>query len=134
MIWTLLKCVVQGLMVARVDAACSATAREGDVAEGGAKYYGKASDSNVEVLTRSIFGRRVYAIGNCERAAYLSGVDTRRVTLACFAISGACAAFSGVLLAGYSTHAYQAMGDPYDRGEEGSMTPAHTGKVLEGRP
>ena len=45
------------------------------------------------VLTRSIFGRRVYAIGNCEPAAYLSGVDTRRVTLACFAISGACAAF-----------------------------------------
>ena len=63
-------------------------------------------------LTRSIFGRRVYAIGNCEPAAYLSDVDTRRVTLACFAISGACAAFSGVLLAGYSTHAYQAIGDP----------------------
>jgi ribose transport system ATP-binding protein len=79
----------------------------------------------VVFLTRSIFGRRVYAIGNCEAAAYLSGVDTRRVTLACFAISGACAAFAGVLLAGYSTHAYQAMGDPY-------LLPAIAAVVLGG--
>ena len=79
----------------------------------------------VVLLTRSIFGRRVYAIGNCEPAAYLSGVDTRRVTLACFAISGACAAFAGVLLAGYSTHAYQAMGDPY-------LLPAIAAVVLGG--
>ena len=31
----------------------------------------------------------------------------------CFAISGMCSALAGVLLAGYSTKAYQAMGDPY---------------------
>lgn len=67
----------------------------------------------VILLTRTAFGRRVYAIGNRERAVYLSGVDARRVVVACFAVAGACSAFAGVLLAGYSTKAYQAMGDPY---------------------
>jgi ribose transport system permease protein len=67
----------------------------------------------VILLGKTILGRRIYAIGNRESAAYLSGVDTRGVIMACFAICGCCAALSGVLLAGYSTHAYQAMGDPY---------------------
>jgi ribose transport system permease protein len=79
----------------------------------------------VVLLSRTIFGRRVYAIGNRESAVYLSGVDTRRVVIACFAISGSCSALSGVLLAGYSTHAYQAMGDPY-------LLPAIASVVLGG--
>jgi ribose transport system permease protein len=79
----------------------------------------------VVLLSRTIFGRRVYAIGNRESAVYLSGVDTRRVVIGCFAISGSCSALSGVLLAGYSTHAYQAMGDPY-------LLPAIAAVVLGG--
>jgi ribose transport system permease protein len=79
----------------------------------------------VVLLSRTIFGRRVYAIGNRESAVYLSGVDPRRVVMACFAISGSCSALSGVLLAGYSTHAYQAMGDPY-------LLPAIAAVVLGG--
>lgn len=59
------------------------------------------------------FGRYVYAIGNRESAAYLSGVRTRRVTVACFAVNGATAALAGVMLTGYSTNAYQGMGEPY---------------------
>ena len=39
--------------------------------------------------TRTTFGRAVYGIGNSERAAYLSGVTTRRVVLIAFAIAGA---------------------------------------------
>jgi Ribose/xylose/arabinose/galactoside ABC-type transport systems, permease components len=57
-------------------------------------------------------GRRIYAIGNRESAVYLSGVDTRRVILI-FAISGSYSALYGVLLAGCSTQAYQAMDDLY---------------------
>jgi len=67
----------------------------------------------VVLLRRTPFGRRVYAIGNSERAVFLSRGNVRRVVVACFAIAGACSAFAGVLLAGYSTKAYQAMGDPY---------------------
>ncbi len=69
--------------------------------------------ATVFLLRRTVFGRAVYAIGNREVAAYLSGIRTQRVVLAAFAISGALAAFAGALLAGYSTKAYQGMGDPY---------------------
>ena len=33
------------------------------------------------MLTRTTFGRKIYAIGNREKAAYLSGINTRLVTL-----------------------------------------------------
>jgi ribose transport system permease protein len=67
----------------------------------------------VFLLTRTTFGRAVYGIGNSERAAYLSGVDTRRILVIAFAIAGGLAAFGGVLLAGYSSKAAQSMGDVY---------------------
>ena len=65
------------------------------------------------LLRRTSFGRSVYGIGNRERAAYLSGVDTRRVVLVAFAVSGGLSAFGGVLLAGYAGKAAQSMGDAY---------------------
>ena len=52
------------------------------------------------VLTRTRFGRYVYAIGGNEEAARLSGVPVRRVKLAAYAISGACAGVAAVLLVG----------------------------------
>jgi ribose transport system permease protein len=67
----------------------------------------------VWLLTRTVFGRAVYSIGNRERAAYLSGIDTRRVTMLAFALSGSLSAFGGVLLAGYASKAAQSMGDAY---------------------
>jgi ribose transport system permease protein len=77
------------------------------------------------LLNRTPLGRAIYAVGTRERVAYLSGVDTRRVTLICFVIAGACSAAAGVLLTGYSTKAYQAMGDSY-------LLPAIAAVVLGG--
>ena len=79
----------------------------------------------VFLLTRTTFGRTVYAIGNRERAAYMSGARTRLVVMAAFAISGGLSAFGGVLLAGYASKAAQAMGDPY-------LLPAIAAVVLGG--
>jgi len=79
----------------------------------------------VFLLTRTNFGRVVYAIGNRERAAYLSGARTRLVVLASFALAGGLSAFGGVLLAGYASKAAQAMGDPY-------LLPAIAAVVLGG--
>ena len=67
----------------------------------------------VWLLARTTFGRAIYAIGNRERAAYLSGINTRRITLLAFALSGGLSAFGGVLLAGYASKAAQSMGDAY---------------------
>lgn len=65
------------------------------------------------VLKRTVFGRTIYAIGNREAAAYLAGMRTRGVIVAAFAACGMLAGLAGVLLAGYSTKAYQGMGDAY---------------------
>jgi ribose transport system permease protein len=67
----------------------------------------------VVMLQRTPLGRYIYAIGNKEAAAYLAGVNTRRVIIICFALCGLTAGLAGVLLAGYSTKAYQSMGDAY---------------------
>jgi ribose transport system permease protein len=67
----------------------------------------------VLLLQRTSLGRYIYAIGNRERAAYLSGINTRWVIIFAFVMSGGCSALAGVLLAGYSTNAYQGMGDAY---------------------
>ncbi len=69
--------------------------------------------ATVFVLSRTTFGRSIYGIGNRERAAYLSGINTRRVVMITFAISGGLSAFGGVLLAGYGGKAAQSMGDAY---------------------
>ncbi len=67
----------------------------------------------VTILKRTAFGRSVYATGNREGAAYLSGIRTRWIIVGCFALSGLCAATAGVLLAGYSGQAYQGMGNEF---------------------
>jgi ribose transport system permease protein len=47
------------------------------------------------LLRATQFGRYIYAVGNRERAAYLSGVPTRLVIVVCFALSGLTAALGG---------------------------------------
>lgn len=79
----------------------------------------------VFLLNRTTFGRSVYAIGNRERAAYLSGINTRRIVMLSFVLSGALSAFGGVLLAGYASKAAQSMGDAY-------LLPAIAAVVLGG--
>ena len=77
------------------------------------------------LLKRTTFGRAVYGIGNRERAAYLSGVNTQRVVLIAFALAGGLSAFGGVLLAGYASKAAQGMGEAY-------LLPAIAAVVLGG--
>jgi Ribose/xylose/arabinose/galactoside ABC-type transport systems, permease components len=67
----------------------------------------------VLLLGRTAFGRRVYAIGNSERAAELSGIPVKRVTIAVYMLSGFCAALVGILLTGFSGQASLGMGDEY---------------------
>ena len=50
-------------------------------------------------LTRTRFGRYVYAVGGNREAARLAGIRTERVLLQVYVICGALAALSGILLA-----------------------------------
>lgn len=77
------------------------------------------------ILKRTGFGKSIYATGNRETAAYLSGIRTRRVIVGAFIVSGVCSALAGVLLAGYSAKAYQGMGNAF-------LLPAIAAVVLGG--
>lgn len=51
------------------------------------------------ILSRLPYGRRLYAVGGNERAAFLMGVPVRRVRFVMFAIVGAASALGGLMLA-----------------------------------
>ncbi len=65
------------------------------------------------MLTRTPLGRYIYATGNREAATYLSGINTRAVLIASFVMCSLCASLAGLLIAGYSSKAFQSMGDVY---------------------
>jgi ribose transport system permease protein len=65
------------------------------------------------VLSWTTMGRRIYATGNNPLASYLSGVNTRALTVGLYAISGFFAALAGILLMAYGGKATLTMGDPY---------------------
>lgn len=65
------------------------------------------------VLSKTAFGRHLYALGTSPTVAAFSGVPTLRTTVLAYMISGVTAALAGMLLTGYSGQAYLGMGDPY---------------------
>jgi ribose transport system permease protein len=65
------------------------------------------------VLSRTVFGRRLLAVGNGPLAARLSAVPVGLTTTAAYALSGFCAALAGILLASFSGQASLGMGDEY---------------------
>jgi erythritol transport system permease protein len=68
----------------------------------------------IVVTTRTPFGRRVFAVGGNERAAELSGIRTKRVKIAVYVISGACAALAGLLLTSELGAAYPDTATTYE--------------------
>ncbi len=67
----------------------------------------------VLVQSGSAFGRRLYAVGNNPDAAHVAGLPTRLLTVSAYAVSGLCAGFTGMMLAGYANGATLRMGDDY---------------------
>ena len=65
------------------------------------------------LLTKTSFGRFVYAVGNSRQVSTLSGVPVRFVVVLVYGLSGLCAAIVGILLTGFNTQAFNGMGDPY---------------------
>ena len=50
------------------------------------------------VTNRTVFGRRIYAIGGNAMASRLSGIDIKKITLTVFMINGLMAAIAGIYL------------------------------------
>lgn len=66
------------------------------------------------VLSRSAFGRWLYASGGNERAAELSGVPVKRVQISVYMFSGVCAAIAGLVLSSQLTSAGPTAGTTYE--------------------
>ena len=67
----------------------------------------------VLLLGRTGFGRSIYAVGNGQRVAQLSGVRVGRTLIGVYMLSGLCAALAAVMLTGLSGQASLGMGDDY---------------------
>jgi len=65
-------------------------------------------------LTRTPFGRHVYAVGGNESAAWLSGIRVARVRLAVYSICGMSAGLAGVMVASRLNAGYPRAGEYYE--------------------
>src|SRR5690606_19052531 len=65
-------------------------------------------------LTRTLFGRRAYAIGSNEEAARVAGVDVKAQKILVYTISGGLAGLAGVVMAARATMAQPGMGLMYE--------------------
>ncbi|MCC3717258.1 ABC transporter permease [Rouxiella badensis] len=66
------------------------------------------------LLSRTAFGRWLYASGGNERAASLSGVPVKRVKITVYVLSGVCAAIAGLVLSSQLTSAGPTAGTTYE--------------------
>ncbi|MEI7550605.1 MAG: ABC transporter permease [Actinomycetes bacterium] len=63
-------------------------------------------------LSRTIWGRNVYAVGGNAQAAFLAGIRTNRILISCYVISGIGAGLAGMIYAGrYGSGATNAYSD-----------------------
>lgn len=66
------------------------------------------------LLSRTPFGRWLYASGGNERAAELSGVPVKKVQISVYMLSGVCAAIAGLILSSQLTSAGPTAGTTYE--------------------
>jgi ribose transport system permease protein len=66
------------------------------------------------ITNRTRFGYKIYSVGGSEQAARLSGVQTWKVYMVSFIISGILAAIGGILMAGKANSGNATLGDGYE--------------------
>lgn len=66
------------------------------------------------ILTKTTLGRRIYATGSNAKCARLVGVDTAKIKMACYGISGFLAALAGLLMCSRLNSAQPNFGDGYE--------------------
>lgn len=66
------------------------------------------------ILKHTTFGRRVYALGSNEEATWLSGINTSRVKIMVYSISGLLAATSGMILSSRLNSAQPTAGGAFE--------------------
>jgi ribose transport system permease protein len=65
------------------------------------------------IFNRTVFGARIYAIGNNDKASWLAGIPVDRLKIAAFSLAGLLAGFGGVLQISRQGSATAGMGDEF---------------------
>jgi ribose transport system permease protein len=65
------------------------------------------------ILNRSVFGARLYAVGNNEKASWLAGIQVDRLKIIIFILAGLLAGVGGVMQASRQGSATAGMGDEF---------------------
>ncbi len=66
------------------------------------------------VMTKTVFGRNIYATGGNEKAAKLSGINVEKTHMSVYIISGILAALAGLILISRLNSAQPTLGDGYE--------------------
>lgn len=66
------------------------------------------------ILTKTVFGRHVFAVGSNQNVAHLCGIDTKLITLKSHVICGITAGLAGVVAASKVNNGHPATGDGYE--------------------
>lgn len=66
------------------------------------------------ILTKTVFGRHVFAVGSNASVAHMCGIDTKKVTLKSHTICGITAGLAGVIAASKVNNGHPASGDGYE--------------------
>lgn len=66
------------------------------------------------ILTKTVFGRRVYAIGGSETTAKVSGINVNKMKLAVYTICGIMSGIAGLLVASRTVQGSPTAGDGYE--------------------
>ena len=66
------------------------------------------------ILTKTTFGRRIYATGSNAKCANLVGVNTAKIKIACYSISGFLSALAGLLMISRLDSAQPTLGSGYE--------------------
>ncbi len=79
-----------------------------------AAYFILVSIASGFVLNKTVFGRRVYALGGSEETARVSGINVKRLKLSVYMICGALAGLAGLLVASRTVQGSPTSGDGYE--------------------
>ncbi len=77
-------------------------------------YFTAITAFSAYVLNKTVFGRRVYAVGGNEISAAFSGINVNKIRIMVFMISGLFAGFAGLLLASRTVSGNPTAGQSYE--------------------
>lgn len=66
------------------------------------------------IMSKTVFGRNIYATGGNEKASILSGINTDKIKLQVYMISGVLSALAGLILISRLNSAQPTLGDGYE--------------------